>query len=277
MVLLRKIKTNMLKFISFGSGSSGNCYYLYTGTDALMIDAGVGVRTLKKHFYAYGISLQETRHILVTHDHADHVKAVGALSTGLALPVYSTRKVHDGIERNYCVKKKINPSRVRLIEKGQEFQVGEFQVTAFSVPHDSSDNVGYKIRCQGITFCLMTDVGHLTEEMLGYIGEANYLVLEANHDVEMLLRGTYPQYLKDRIMGQFGHLSNVDCAKALAENATGNLRHVWLCHLSEENNHPELARKTVEQTLRSYGIVAGKDFQVDVLRRKMPTGVFELT
>lgn len=106
MVLSRKIKTNMLKFISFGSGSSGNCYYLYTGTDALMIDAGVGVRTLKKHFYAYGISLQETRHILVTHDHADHVKAVGALSTGLALPVYSTRKVHDGIERNYCVKKK---------------------------------------------------------------------------------------------------------------------------------------------------------------------------
>lgn len=123
----------------------------------------------------------------------------------------------------------------------------------------------------------MTDVGHLTEEMLGYIGEANYLVLEANHDVEMLLRGTYPQYLKERIMGQFGHLSNADCAKALAENATGNLRHVWLCHLSEENNHPELARKTVEQTLRSYGIVAGKDFQVDVLRRKMPTGVFELT
>ena len=233
MVLSRKIKTNMLKFISFGSGSSGNCYYLYTGTDALMIDAGVGVRTLKKHFYAYGISLQETRHILVTHDHADHVKAVGALSTGLALPVYST--------------------------------------------HDSSDNVGYKIRCQGITFCLMTDVGHLTEEMLGYIGEANYLVLEANHDVEMLLRGTYPQYLKDRIMGQFGHLSNADCAKALAENATGNLRHVWLCHLSEENNHPELAHKTVEQTLRSYGIVVGKDLQVDVLRRKMPTGVFELT
>lgn len=267
----------MLKFISFGSGSSGNCYYLYTETDSIMIDAGVGIRTLKKFFHDYGIPLQDIHNILVTHDHADHVKSVGSISTDLGLSVYSTRKVHDGIERNYCVRKKINPKRVQVIDKDVEFQLGEFRVSAFGIPHDSSDNVGYKIAYRDIVFCLMTDVGHLTDEMLRYIGEANYLVLEANHDVEMLMGGNYPQYLKERINGKFGHLSNADCGKALAENATDRLRHVWLCHLSEENNHPELARKTIEQILRSYGIIAGKDFMLDVLKRKMPTGVFELT
>ena len=267
----------MLKFISFGSGSSGNCYYLYTETDSIMIDVGVGIRTLKKHFQSYGISLRDVHNVLVTHDHADRVKSVGSISTELELSVYSTRKVHDGIERNYCVRKKISPEHVQIIEKGEGFTLGEFRITAFGVPHDSSDNVGYKIECRDVVFCLMTDVGHFTDEMLRYIGESNYLVLEANHDVAMLMAGNYPQYLKERIIGDSGHLSNADCGKALAENATEHLRHVWLCHLSEENNHPELARKTVEQVLRSYGIITGKDFMLDVLRRKMPTGVFELT
>lgn len=266
----------MLKFISFGSGSSGNCYLLYTETDSLMIDIGVGVRTLKKHFHNYGLRIEDVKNILLTHDHADHVKSVGSVSNDYHLPVYTTRKVHEGIERNYCVRKKISPDQVRVIEKGTPFTLGSFHITPFGVPHDSTDNVGYKIECEGVTFCLMTDVGHVTEEMRKIIGEVNYLVLEANHDMEMLQQGPYPQYLKDRISGQNGHLSNKDCAIALAECATEKLRHVWLCHLSEENNHPELARKTVEQILRSYGIVAGKDFKLEILKRKTPSEINEL-
>ena len=107
----------------------------------------------------------------------------------------------------------------------------------------------------------MTDVGHVTEQMQSYIGEANYLVIEANYDTEMLYGGTYPAHLKSRIDGPTGHLSNKDCGEALANYATANLKHVWLCHLSEENNHPVLALKTIEQTLRSYGLVMGKDFK----------------
>ena len=266
----------MLKFISFGSGSSGNCYYLYTETDSLLIDAGVGIRTLKKHFRNYGLTLDKVRHILVTHDHADHVKSVGSLSTDYGLPVYSTRKVHEGIGRNYCVRKKISPDLVRIIDKGVPFTVGEFRITPFGVPHDSTDNVGYQVEWGDVTFCLITDVGHITDEMRQFIGRANYLVVEANHSVEMLQQGHYPQYLKERILGPTGHLSNDDCARALAENASEGLRHVWLCHLSEENNHPELARKTVEQILRSYGIVVGKDFDLEVLRRKSPSEVYDL-
>lgn len=266
----------MLRFISFGSGSSGNCYYLYTGTDSLMIDVGVGVRMLKKYFRNYGLKMEDIHRILVTHDHADHVKSVGSLSADCHLPVYTTGKVHRGIEQNYCVRKKIDSADARVVEKGQTLTLGEFKVTPFGVPHDSTDNVGYKIECEGITFCLMTDVGHVTDEMRGYINEANYLVLEANYDEEMLLGGSYPQYLKERIIGPNGHLCNADCAKELAEHATEKLRHVWLCHLSEENNHPELARKTVEHILRGYGLIVGKDFMLDVLKRKTPSEICEL-
>ena len=116
----------------------------------------------------------------------------------------------------------------------------------------------------------------MTDEMKQIIGESDYLVIEANHDLEMLQRGNYPEYLKKRITCGTGHLNNVACANALVENATQRLKHVWLCHLSEENNHPDLALKTVEEVLRSNGIVAGKDFELDVLRRTSPTGVYEL-
>ena len=266
----------MLRFISFGSGSSGNCYYLYSETDSLMIDVGVGIRLLKKSFHNYGLRFDDVRHILVTHDHADHVKSVGSLSGDYHLPVYATRKVHEGIERNYCVRKKIEPGHVHVIEKNVPFRLGGFRVTPFGVPHDSSDNVGYQVEYEGVTFCLITDVGHITEEMHDFIGRANYLVIEANHSVDMLLQGHYPEYLKARILGDNGHLSNDACGHALADYATPNLRHVWLCHLSEENNHPELARKTVEQILRSHGVVPGRDFELEVLRRKTPSEIYKL-
>lgn len=266
----------MLRFISFGSGSSGNCYYLFTDTDALLIDVGVGLRTLKKHFHDYGKRLDSVHHILITHDHADHVKSVGSVCRDFRLPVFTTRKVHEGIERNYCVRQKIIPAFVHVIEKATPFTLGEFHVTPFGVPHDSADNVGYKIECEGVVFSLMTDVGHLTDEMLQVIEESNYLVIEANHDKEMLTQGRYPQYLKQRIAGPIGHLSNAECAMALAEHATPNLRHVWLCHLSADNNHPELARKTVDQVLRDHGIVIGEEFDVDVLKRTTPSGIYDL-
>ncbi|MCI6491287.1 MAG: MBL fold metallo-hydrolase [Prevotella sp.] len=266
----------MLRFISLGSGSSGNCYYLQTADDALLIDAGVGLRTLKKHLHNYGLRLDSVKHILITHDHADHVKSVGIISSEYNIPVYAINEVHNGIYRNYCVPRKIPADNVRHISKGEKIRLGDFIVTPFAVPHDSSGNVGYRIEAEGVTFCLMTDVGHVTEEMQDYIAEANYLVIEANYDVEMLKNGPYPQHLKVRIDGPTGHLSNVACGEAIANYATTCLKRVWLCHLSEENNHPVLALKTVEQTLRSYGIIIGKDFIVEDLKRKSPSELYEL-
>lgn len=266
----------MLKFISFGSGSSGNCYYLYTATDGLLIDSGLGIRTLKKYFKDHGVTLSSVHNILITHDHADHIKSVGYISQEYNVPVYTTQQVHDGIKRNYCVSKKIPAHNIQLIEKNKTYHIGDFIITPFEVPHDSSDNVGYKIEYNGKVFCIITDAGSVTDDIKQNISEADYLVIEANHDEEMLECGPYPNHLKKRILSSTGHLSNKNCAKAIAENMSEKLNMVWLCHLSEENNHPELARKTVESILRSYGIITGKDLQLDVLKRKLPSGIVDL-
>ena len=179
-------------------------------------------------------------------------------------------------ERNYCANPKLKAENIHFLEKGQTLKLDRFEITPFDVPHDSTDNVGYSVQYGEVNFCLITDAGHVTEQFGCYIARANYLVLEANHDEDMLMMGPYPAYLKGRISGDYGHLSNKAAAQLLAEHITDRLRHVWLCHISEENNHPELARKTVDTCLRSVGIVAGKDFELEVLKRRIPSEIYEL-
>ncbi len=266
----------MLKFISFGSGSSGNCYYIYTENHGVLIDAGVGVRKMKKYFDEFGLKQSHIKYIIVTHDHADHIKSVGAISDKLSIPVYATKEVHKGILLNYCVHRKVNPNNVRIIKEEETLELGDFKITCFKVPHDSLDNIGFFITYEDIHFCIMTDIGHITPTLEEYINKAHYLVIEANHDEEMLLNGTYPDFLKQRVAGEFGHLSNRLCAKALKENASINLRHIWLCHLSEENNHPELARKTIEMELSKSNILNLEEIKLDVLRRTTPSEIFTL-
>lgn len=266
----------MLRFISFGSGSSGNCYFLFTENDGLLIDIGVGIRGLKKMFRDYGLNFQQIRHVLITHDHADHIKSVGSISHEYHLPIYATTYVHNGIDRNYCVTRKVKNEYRRYVNPEQTMQIGSFTVTPFTVPHDSTDNVGYEITFSDTTFCLITDAGLVTDSMAEHIAHATHLVIEANHDVEMLRKGPYPQYLKDRITKGTGHLNNKACGEAIVKYGNPALQHVWLCHLSAENNHPELARKTVENVLSSHGIQVGESLQLDVLNRTKPTGIFDL-
>lgn len=266
----------MLRFISFGSGSSGNCYYLLSEEGGLLIDAGIGVRTIKKAFRDYGLDLNSIRAILVTHDHFDHVSSVGSLSYQLSLPVYATKLVHEGIKRNYHVGRKIEEINKHFIEKGQQIDLAGFTITPFDVPHDSKDNVGFCIERRSATFCVITDIGHITDCIKSYISKATHMVIEANHDEEMLRMGPYPTILKDRISGGRGHLSNKLCGLAIAENMGEGLRNIWLCHLSEENNHPQLALKTVETILEENGKRVGERLSIEVLRRRTPTGIFDL-
>lgn len=266
----------MLNFMSLGSGSSGNCYLLCSEAGGFLIDAGIGIRTIKKQLRASGLSLDIVKAVFVTHDHADHIKAVGNLANDCNIPVYATQPVHEGINKNYCVTTKLTAEHIRYIEKEETIRFCDFEITPFEVPHDSSDNVGYTVRKGDVTFCLITDIGHVTDIIARQVQQANYLVLESNHDEDMLKMGPYPAYLKGRISGGRGHLCNREAGRLLAENASEALRRVWLCHLSEENNHPELARKTVDAVLRSYGIIAGKDFGLEVLKRKIPSPLYEL-
>lgn len=263
-----------VKFMSLGSGSSGNCYYLGTDTYGILIDAGVGIRMIKKIFKDYGLSLERIRAVLVTHDHADHIKAVGYLAEKCNISIYATPETHKGINRNYCVTEKLTSAHIRYIYKEQEIQIGDFRIVCFEVPHDGTDNVGYSICAGGKNFAFLTDIGHITDTAARYIRGANYLVMEANYDESMLQMGPYPRHLKERIAGPNGHMCTHEMAAFLAGHFPPGLKYLWLCHLSKDNNHPELAYKTVELAFREKGIIAGKDVEVIPLKRTVPSGIY---
>lgn len=266
----------MIKFISFGSGSCGNCYYIANETTALLIDAGISIRKIKRYLKDYGIKQTDIKAILITHDHADHIKAAGHISKDLSIPVYATSAIHAGMRRNYNAFKKVDISNEFTINKNIEFRIGDFHITAFDIPHDSTENVGYCIKSGETVFTLMTDIGRPTEDMKNFMQNSNNIVIEANYDEIMLHCGNYPAHLKSRITSGTGHLSNKQTASFLAENFHEKIENIWLCHLSEENNHPELARKTIETHLNSFGITINKDYKLGILRRNLPTGPFEL-
>ena len=263
-----------IKFLSLASGSSGNCYYLGTEQYGILIDAGIGIRTIRKVLKEYGLSLSMIRAVLVTHDHADHIKAVGNLGEKFGIPVYSTPEIHVGINKSYCMTEKLSTS-VRHLYKETPIELEDFKITAFEVPHDGTDNVGYCIEADGKVFTFLTDLGCITPVAAQYICKAHYLIIEANYDEEMLKMGPYPAYLKERILGPNGHMCNKDTAEFLANNMHENLKYIWLCHLSKDNNHPELAYKTVEWILRNKGICVGTDVQLSALKRNTPTGMYE--
>ncbi len=191
-----------MQFISFSSGSSGNCYLLKTEHNMLILDAGLSPRKVKQYLSDYGLSLSDADAILITHDHTDHIKGAGLMSEEYQLPVYTTETVHEGMCRNYCMPHKVPVALRRFVQKDTTFDLGDFKITPFEVPHDSSDCVGYFIEAEGVAFCIITDAGHVTDAIRQFVARANYLVLEANHDVDMLNIGPYPAHLKGRIKGE---------------------------------------------------------------------------
>ena len=260
-----------VNFYCLASGSSGNCYYLGTDDYGILIDAGIGIRTIKKRLREHDVDMSKLRAVFVTHDHADHIKSVGVLGNKCFLPIYATPEVHKGINKSYCVTEKLSPANIHYIYKEQPQYIEEIMVIAFHVPHDGMDNVGYSIQIGDKNFCFITDAGHITPTIRQYAKKANYLILEANYDFYMLRNGHYPAVLKQRIASENGHLCNDDTATFLSEIYNPNLRYVWLCHLSKDNNRPELAYNTVESKLKENGIIVGKDLQLYALRRSLPS------
>ncbi|KKB50725.1 hypothetical protein HMPREF1212_01448 [Parabacteroides sp. HGS0025] len=268
------LKNMKLSFLSLASGSSGNCYYLGTPEFGILIDAGIGIRTIKKVLKDKAIDISKIVAVLITHDHADHIKTVGCLGEKMNLPIYTTADVHRGIEKSRYVEETLYTSR-RIIEKEVPFTIRDFNITAFEVPHDSTDNVGYYIEYDEHKFTFATDVGHITDTVTRYMRMANHLIIEANYDEEMLRFGTYPAFLKERVASPTGHLSNREAAEFLAANYDPKLKDIWLCHLSRDNNHPELAYKTIDIRLFQEGVRVGKDVSLVALKRTTPSDIFE--
>lgn len=269
------MEENGLIFRCFASGSSGNCYYLGTRQRGILIDAGISARQIQKDLREMGLDFHNIMGVLITHDHADHIRAVGTLGERVKLPIYTTAEIHDGIDRNYGVREKLRTSR-RYFEKGREWELFGMKINTFGIEHDSTDCLGYSIDYQGQRFVLMTDCGSANEQMEEYIRTANHLVIEANHDEHMLLNGPYPTYLKERILSPRGHQSNDTCGELLARNYHEGLRNIWLCHLSLENNDPEVAYETVLEHLLEVGVVPGEDVFLKALDRTTASPVYTL-
>ncbi|MCQ2345241.1 MAG: MBL fold metallo-hydrolase [Paludibacteraceae bacterium] len=267
--------SDSLIFRCFASGSSGNCYYLGTHHHGILIDAGISARAIQHHLHDMGLDFSNVLGVLVTHDHADHIRAVGTLGERIHLPIYTTHLIHEGIDRNYGVQEKLRTSR-RYFEKGETWQLFDMTINTFGISHDSTDCLGYVIDLHGQRFMIATDCGTPNPDLIAYLQTANHLVIEANHDEQMLLNGPYPTYLKERILSPRGHQSNHTCGRLLAEHFSPSLRNVFLCHLSKENNDPDLAYQTISQHLAEHNIIAGQDLFLKPLERLTPSPVYIL-
>ena len=267
--------SEQFSFFSLSSGSCGNCSYLGNDRYGILIDAGLGPRVIKKRLAEYGVDLSSIMAILITHDHYDHIKSAGYLGEKMHIPVYATREVHRGIANSPMIRHSLNGSTV-YVEKGTPFRIEDIRITPFDVPHDSIDNAGYFFEFANQTLTLATDVGAITDEVTRYVRKANHLIIESNYDEKMLHNGRYPYHLKQRITSGTGHLSNRQTAEFLANNYPSDLRNIWLCHLSGDNNHPELAYNTVKEQLNSKGIEVGKQVNLHVLERNRLSAKIDL-
>lgn len=244
----------MLQFISLSSGSSGNCYFLTDGDHGLLIDAGVSMRRLKRVLGENGFSMQAFQAVLVTHDHLDHIRHLGAYCKYLQVPVYTTQPILDALNVHSFTRDYIGPcGRALPPEGGFRLPLGDAEgplVHHFVVPHDATQTVAYDLRWAGGHFLLMTDVGRMVPEGLALAAQADTVVIESNYDPDMLRRGGYPEDLKQRIRSGSGHLSNEECAAAVKTFWHPGLKNLFLCHLSANNNTPQLAYAATHAALQ---------------------------
>lgn len=265
-----------LIFRCFASGSSGNSYYLGTRRQGILIDAGISARTIRNNLRQMGLDFHNIAGVLVTHDHADHIRAVGTLGERFHIPIYGTKEIHTGIDRNYGVKEKLRTCR-KYFEKGVPFILADMTINSFAISHDSTDCVGYIIDAAGQRFMMATDVGCVDDVFCQYMETVNHIVIEANHDEQMLLGGPYPSYLKSRILSDTGHMSNRTCGNILAQHYRPQLHNIYLCHLSHENNTPEAAYNTIRTALENIGAEIGTDVNLVTLERLNPSPIYDLT
>ncbi len=246
-----------IMFISLGSGSSGNCSYIGDANSGLLIDIGVDYRNVVEELKRNGIAIEAVKGICLTHDHADHVRYAYAMVRKYRhMSVYCTPKTFNGILRRHNVSRRLKDYHTPIY-KEFPFKIGEFTITAFEVMHDGTDNSGFFIEHGEHRFAVATDLGCISPRVDFYMRQADYIVLESNYDAEMLRNGTYPEYLKSRILAENGHLDNVDAGRFLAEIYTPKLKYVFLCHLSNDNNTPVKAVTVVKDALMTRNVTVG--------------------
>ena len=236
------------------SGSRGNCALVATTATRILVDAGLSGRETYKRLRALGERVEEISAILITHEHSDHVAGLQRLATKLNVPVFLTAPTHDAWSRAVRDNNDDQGAIPELpksehFSAGRGFRVGDIEVMPFTIPHDAADPVGFTFRAEGVKIGFATDLGYMPASVRDHLRGCSVLVIESNHDLEMLRSGSYPWSVKQRVMSRVGHLSNESLAEFFSGDYDGGAEYLILAHLSEQNNHPEIARAAAEQAL----------------------------
>lgn len=253
----------MLTFTTLASGSSGNAALVSCGSTHILLDAGISARRIATGLKALGVAPQDLTAILVTHEHHDHINGLQVLTKKLRVPIVASGPTC----RQICCKVPFVDDLVRRQEPGTGVQLGELWVESFATPHDAAGSVGYSITGDGCRMVLCTDLGYVPQQVLEIARGCDLLVCEANHDEDWVRSGPYPYPLKQRVLGDHGHLSNEAGAELAAQAVEAGTRTVVLAHLSEQNNTPVHARRVAELRLRAMGAEPDRDVELAVAPR----------
>lgn len=245
-----------MKIHVLASGSTGNATFVRFGETSLLVDAGISPRRIKTELAAVGESIENISGVLITHEHHDHVKGLLNLTKKYRLPVYTRPGTWQGLSCREAI-----PEECRLVAE-DSFDIGAVKVEPFAISHDASEPVGFNLYCRDAKCSVATDLGFVTDSVKKALSLADVMVLEANHDTDMLRQGSYPWHLKRRIMSNRGHLSNTDAGWTLARLARRQRTTVFLAHLSQENNRPDVAEQTVRGILEEQKIVVGEEIEL---------------
>ena len=239
----------MFKIHPLFSGSSGNSTLVQCNGTNILVDAGRSATAICKALSEYGLGLNDIDGILITHEHIDHTSSLENISKKFKIPIHFAKPSYDEfVQKGSCL---YDNAISHDIEYSVEFN--DVSVKSFKIPHDSVCNVGFTFVCEDDKFSYATDIGHLTDEIYDNLCGSRVVVIESNHDIDMLKNGPYPQYLKERIMSKKGHLSNDDCSKLSLYLAQNGTKEIILAHLSDKNNEPELAKAAVDKILNENG------------------------
>lgn len=257
-----------LKFCVLASGSSGNAAWLATDNTRILIDAGLSMRELGRRLAAIGETLEAVDAILISHEHSDHVSGLPVLARNkkLSPTIWMTRLAAPAIDWG-----ETRPARLEEFQAGAGFQIGDIEVQTFSIPHDAVDPVGFAFEVQGVRIGIATDLGYIPESIKYHLRRADVLLLESNHDLDMLKVGPYPWSVKQRVMSRVGHLSNLVMSEYLTQDLDTCTHRLILGHLSEQNNHPEIVRMIATEALQQRGCAA----TLTIAEQNNPTEVFK--
>ena len=263
-----------MKFASIASGSSGNCIYIGTGLTGLLVDTGVSCKKIEDGLNGFGVKPEDISGVLITHEHIDHISGIGAFTKKYRVPIYTTIETFAALKKNNAGKS-IPIELMMNIEGDASFSIGDIGVEVTEISHDAAHPVCYRLTDGNSVISMATDLGCYDDNIIKHMSESDVIYIESNYDPEMLMVGTYPYYLKQRIDGERGHLSNEDSAELVSKVLHEGLKKIVLAHLSKDNNFPELAFQTHKNSLAENWRFGTEIPEILVAKRDDPSLHFE--